>query len=555
MFHGEYEYDRESYLYSHTTLPEDDPSSLLLAGDHSLMAARDLSSMTHTPGLNLCDFAQTSEGDNTPFPVADFAFDDASWFDLPQSQYQPGDESPLAIPSPAQSTPNSDRGLPRRRSQYLVQRSANGSTPPIVIPNAAAPDPMQRWRESPPEDEPAAISAILNAMRTIPIQQESPSASGSAQGPDANSSFVQYRAPSITSGESSASSRESLWSSGSLSSTQAGTAKKRLKASRRAEKPPQKRQTRVKADRRFCCTFCCDRFRTKYDWARHEKSLHLSLEQWECAPNGTVVVSETGGQTHCAFCSAIDPSAEHLSSHNHYSCRTDSGPRGFRRKDHLVQHLRTFHHLDTLPVIDDWRAKNKPVTSRCGFCDQSLNSWEQRADHLASHFRQGTTMKEWTGDHGFPPEIAPSIMNSLPPYLIWTESLSSIPFSATNTQVQDHFHQISARARCQNGQAQQQNPSEGLAPEDPPIETVSMKQLTSFTEVLTLHLSRYAREQVENGVIPTDAMFQDEARRVVYDSTDSWNQTMADNDEWLSRFRQLHCEGRPSVAEPSTALQ
>lgn len=33
--------------------------------------------------------------------------------------------------------------------------------------------------------------------------------------------------------------------------------------------------------RRYQCTFCTDTFKTKYDWRRHEITLHLSLEQWQ----------------------------------------------------------------------------------------------------------------------------------------------------------------------------------------------------------------------------------------------------------------------------------
>lgn len=37
---------------------------------------------------------------------------------------------------------------------------------------------------------------------------------------------------------------------------------------------------------RYQCTFCTETFRTKHDWQRHEKSLHLPLERWACSPNG-----------------------------------------------------------------------------------------------------------------------------------------------------------------------------------------------------------------------------------------------------------------------------
>lgn len=33
--------------------------------------------------------------------------------------------------------------------------------------------------------------------------------------------------------------------------------------------------------RRYQCTFCTDTFKTKYDWQRHEATIHLSLDQWK----------------------------------------------------------------------------------------------------------------------------------------------------------------------------------------------------------------------------------------------------------------------------------
>ncbi|KAL4978271.1 hypothetical protein BDW66DRAFT_149401 [Aspergillus desertorum] len=81
----------------------------------------------------------------------------------------------------------------------------------------------------------------------------------------------------------------------------------------------------------------------------------------------------------------------------------------------------------------------------------------------------------------------------------------------------------------------------------PPLQAiapgVAPEQLSSFTQVLTLHLSRFAREQMAQGVVPRDEMFQQESRRVLYDSEDTWNQTVADNPKWMESFRQLYCLG------------
>jgi hypothetical protein len=62
-------------------------------------------------------------------------------------------------------------------------------------------------------------------------------------------------------------------------------------------------------------------------------------------------------------------------------------------------------------------------------------------------------------------------------------------------------------------------------------------------EVLTLRLGRFARLYIEKHGVGsiTDDMLQREARRVLYDDPeDPWNQTAADNAEWLSLFKKAH---------------
>ncbi|GIC87267.1 C2H2-type zinc finger protein [Aspergillus udagawae] len=440
-------------------------------------------------------------------------------------------------------------GLPRRRSRYLT-RSSGREAAPIVIPNASALNPMERWRESPPEDEPASMAAILDALKQTPAQQSGLPDNENPDDPtDIANAFRHYRrAASATSGESSGSSKASQQSVRSRSSVQDSTGVQTGRRRRRVDKPVRRNRDVTEKRRRYCCTFCCDRFKSKYDWARHEKSLHLNLEAWYCAPFGTRVDSPVTLKSHCAFCNAVDPDSRHLDQHAHRACESDSGARrSFRRKDHLVQHLRLVHNADPPPCLDDWKIGQSAVSSRCGFCDQRLSTWEHRIEHLGEHFRKGATMNEWRGEHEFPAEFAAQVVNALPPYLIGPESRSVIPFSATNSDVRDHFSQISSRAFW-DSPGNQEEAALNLATVAPsqPLQTLapglSPAQLSSFTQVLTLHLSRYAQQQMKQGIIPTDEMFQQESRRVLYDSEDSWNQTIADNPEWLSTFRRLHCD-------------
>lgn len=444
--------------------------------------------------------------------------------------------------------PPPQRALPRRRSKYVLQRSGS-HTKPMAIPTASLNNSpvrslaIQRWQNSPPEEEAASLSAIYNAMEQKPL-------SGSSRG----SRTPSYDAFKIYRGPSSSTSLDSGVSDNSVHSTQSGTSQSRR---RRVTKPrtagKTKGKPKVTADRIFKCTFCCDTFKHKYDWARHEKSLHLNMEEWMCTPHGGSVVLPLTGRVHCAYCSALDPTQQHLESHNYSACQGGPAtPRIFRRKDHLVQHLRLVHGLDTLPLIDDWKLESAPVTSRCGFCDAQLSSWDGRTDHLAAHFRSGKTMADWTGDHGFDPEINARVSNAFPPYLIAAQAVTLVPFSATNHESIDHTKQVISQMELEllTSAAQGHHLGPDLSPiaDDQPVDTLTANGNLSlqqgvetrlFADILTRHLARFARQQMMLGVMPTDEMFQRESRRVLYqDADDEWNQTVADNPEWIRQFRE-----------------
>ncbi|KAJ5161414.1 hypothetical protein N7492_006806 [Penicillium capsulatum] len=438
---------------------------------------------------------------------------------------------------------NTRAGLPRRRSRYFIRRSMPTSKP-VFIPNQAdeALDPMQRWQESPPEDEPASMSAIMNAINTSDKEGIKPRT---------RNSFRRYRGSNSRASSNSGTSISSHQSAASTRSTASAATPDPLVAQTKSHSRVNKGKRRRPADnndqsRVFCCTFCCDKFKNRYDWVRHEKSLHLNLEEWSCAPHGGSPLSPLTNRRHCAYCHCLEPSAQHLEDHNFYPCST--GDRTFRRKDHLVQHLRLVHHLDAMPLIDDWKTTASVVTSRCGFCDQRLASWDDRIEHLAVHYRAGMKMNDWRGDHEFEPSIAARVTNAVPPYLLGSESVSLVPFSATDLTTKDHFAQISSRAHWANKGTGQQTPHQAERNAEELGLTTSFEQLQThdtplktFMEVITLHLSRYARQQMSEGVIPTDEMFQREARQVMYGSEDSWEQTFADHPEWISTFRQKHC--------------
>ncbi|OQE36929.1 hypothetical protein PENCOP_c011G04442 [Penicillium coprophilum] len=490
-------------------------------------------------------------------PYALFSLNEAPMSATRDNDHSLWEDQQLSFNGAAQGQGNKpSRCLPRRRSRYNIER-LGGKTTPVFIPTNTSPsDPLIRWQQSPPEDEPASLSAIKDAVQNSYLHSprngdQTCFDSGSGISDNRIASLfrthrrTRSRPGSTTSGGStaSASSQQSATSeisNGSHNSTQGTNGRVSTGVRKSQGKGRSKRQPAASKPRLFCCTFCCDRFKTKYDWARHEKSLHLNLENWVCTPFGGSVILPSTGRLHCVYCKKQDPSITHLDEHKHGAC-VKSHSRTFRRKDHLIQHLRRFHCVNDIPVVDDWKIGLTDFTSRCGFCDAQMTSWEERADHLALHFRNGSTMADWNGDHGFPAWIAEQVTHSVPPYLIQLESDTLVPFSATNGQVQDHLSQMLSRATFNNETG---DDNDGQHHEEQPDMTSLISEyktqnfsLDSYTQVLTRHLSHFAQQQMVLGVVPSDEMFQLEARRLLFDSDDPWNQTIADHPQWLATFR------------------
>lgn len=66
---------------------------------------------------------------------------------------------------------------------------------------------------------------------------------------------------------------------------------------------------------------------------------------------------------------------------------------------------------------------------------------------------------------------------------------------------------------------------------------------------LDRELGEFLRSQRSLGLEPTDADLQRQARTIIYEQDDDWNQTAADDGVWLSNFRERHVnEIEPSVS-------
>ncbi|KAL4873900.1 hypothetical protein BDV12DRAFT_159829 [Aspergillus spectabilis] len=412
----------------------------------------------------------------------------------------------------------------RRRGKVRpAPRSSSPVPGAIEIPRQPQRDltlmtPLERWKYSPPENEPAAMSNILRALedtsleeqRTHPahvtVRSHSRRTGSSNESSHANSnvldaiSFVSSHETSRSASRSSVSDLSFASAFSHRSSLSFGSMDRKERRRRRKPSTPANAfaQQKAKNTRIYQCTFCADSFQTKYDWQRHEKSLHLALEKWTCAPHGGVVF--LNGINRCAFCMAANPDNDHLEAHNYTACAEKTlAERTFYRKDHLNQHLRLMHNVRFDPSMDQWRSHTTEIISRCGFCGITLTTWKGRADHLATHFKNGADMVQWQGDWGFEPVVQSLVENAMPPYLIGQERNTLDPFAFSLRHV-------------------------GLSiPEDVNCYQRLGRELTAFIE-----------GHVRNGVVPTDQMIQDQGRRVIYGTDDPWNQTCADNPVWLA---------------------
>jgi hypothetical protein len=191
------------------------------------------------------------------------------------------------------------------------------------------------------------------------------------------------------------------------------------------------------------------------------------------------------------------------------------------------------------PFMDNWKSVAVNINSRCGFCAKRFTVWQERVDHLTAHFKAGVKMAEWKGCRGLDPAVAAQVTNAMPPYLIGIESVSPNPFSASNKATwrqatPSEFGLIAPDlGNLSLETVQDQNPP-------PQLEDTGLPNKATCWEILTVRLGRYANKMSAQGSVLTDEMLQAEARRILYDSDDTWNQTAADNPEWLDLFKKAH---------------
>ncbi|KAL2694728.1 hypothetical protein Neosp_001314 [[Neocosmospora] mangrovei] len=167
-------------------------------------------------------------------------------------------------------------------------------------------DPLQRWVDSPPENEPAAASAIARAMAS---RDALPSLTRRHTGSsDEGSTHRRRHASSASSFATSSASTDSRSSKGSISAS-SSLSRGRSYRKRRTQK------TSLAIPRHaFQCTFCTETFRTKL--VHNAGLIDLSLKLWKA--------QKPEIKSRCGFCKAeletwLDR-VDHLSNHFKLGC-------------------------------------------------------------------------------------------------------------------------------------------------------------------------------------------------------------------------------------------
>ncbi|RAL60611.1 hypothetical protein DID88_009929 [Monilinia fructigena] len=267
-----------------------------------------------------------------------------------------------------------------------------------------------------PEHEPASATAIAKAVTASSFTSgmDSPYTSYADDGSN-RSLYNVSSTSSLGTSHSSAGSFASAYSHRSRGSFGSfGSFGNKGRRRRRRQAPKLAKAMAAGPARTFQCTFCTESFKTKHDWQRHEKSLHLSLERWICCPNGSIQYNKEITQSFQAV------------------------PRNQLEKEHstgkiiYVNILNLVHDVKFAAwSMESWKAITPEIRSRCGFCGIVMDSWTARVDHLAEHFKSGRSMADWKGDWGFEPQILNIVENGIPPYLIHEERNTMQPYEAS----------------------------------------------------------------------------------------------------------------------------
>ena len=149
-------------------------------------------------------------------------------------------------------------------------------------------------------------------------------------------------------------------------------------------------------DYTFHCTFCHKQFKTRFEWKRHEESVHVPTTKWICNHGNCEHIPRL-----CPYDGMVAPDKEHMEKHNHFKCiKKPESERTYFRADGLAQHLRIVHRVTdkefSRSAIKNWKLEAAPLKPddpalHCGFCGLRCTNWANRVVHIANHIHSGAS--------------------------------------------------------------------------------------------------------------------------------------------------------------------
>lgn len=188
--------------------------------------------------------------------------------------------------------------------------------------------------------------------------------------------------------------------------------------------------------------------------------------------------------------------------------------------------------------MSSWHTSIERVNSRCGFCDAHMTSWTEREKHLALHFKDGADMKDWQGDRGFDDEIDSIIQNDMPAFMIGAQRKTLAPFSATQA---DHCIDRSDIGVPHSAGSPTTLPTQ-ITPGAEILRSPDQAGAQPFQGTHSYRLTErllliYVSEEIGHGRVPSDRQLQKKTSEIMFGPGDEWDQTWADNPQWLEMFR------------------
>lgn len=248
---------------------------------------------------------------------------------------------------------------------------------------------LKRWLDAPIETEGASLNAIQTAASTSPSTWSwdelmhgaanyplisPPQSVISRESRGSKSSITSYRispaASVISQGSRPRRRGRRIYRTSPYTSPAASIVEERA-AQPQSLRPHSTSQT---VDAQYACTFCGRHCKNRWEWKRHEQTVHMPTTVWVC-------------------CLTMPHSADN----NYATCAAKpEAARTFTRRDHLMQHIRNVHNgtfsMSSQSRLEEW-SKRAPLPSQrhlqCGFCQQRCTDWKDRVEHVAQHFGDG----------------------------------------------------------------------------------------------------------------------------------------------------------------------